>query len=409
MIKLLYIYIGAGKRNSSVKDKIIQIIDQFNKLGVNTHGRFFTNEVENPETLNEFVELIPVPKVSVKYFKSYHQHKVSIETVFEFISSVEKDYDVIYFRYPGANETLFKGMQKYGDKIVFEHNSKELNELELLNRSSKFGLNPSKFLTWYQNKKLMYANEKKWASKILPLAKMGLAVTDDIAAYERKRAKGNYNCDTSPNGIQVASVKHRKFVPYENGQLNVALISGANTAAPYLGVDRIINGLLNYKGDVEIKLFCVGKIFAKEVNLRKDLDKLKSIEILGELNSEGLNDFFDKIHLSLGSMGLHRIDMKEGSVMKVNDSLSRGIPVALAYDDMELKGCPEYKPYIFTAPADETPLNFDEIVSFAENLLKDEKHSDKIRSLALKHTDLSAKVSRVIDKINQGFGLEKIV
>jgi len=409
MINILYVYIGAGKKISSVKDKIVQIVHQFNQNDTNTHCKFFTVEVNQPEQMNDQVQMLPVPKTIKKYFKSWHQHRINIQTVFNFIESNHQDYDVIFFRYPGANKALYDGMKKFGSKILFEHNSKELEEHKLIFKDSKFGLNPSQFLTWYQNKKLVLGSEKKWGPKVLSLAKMGVAVTDDIANYEKERANGQYNCETSPNGIIVRSVKFRPFVPYDGKNLAVALISGASTAAPYLGVDRILEGLKKYTGDVNITLYCVGKIFTKEKDLVKAMSAIKQIQVVGELDGNGLDKFFDKIHISLGSIGLHRIYMKEGSVMKVNDSLSRGVPVVVGYDDMELKSCPDYAPYILKIAADESPLDFNRIDEFVSALSKDPDHANKIRELAQENTDLSSKIRRLVGKIKVGFGLDKNV
>lgn len=403
-MKLLYIYIGSGKRLSSIKEKILQIVEELNQHEIEVKGLFFTTEVHKKERLNEHVELIPVSKTKAKYFHTIKKHRRSIRRVHDYLKEHHDEYDAIYFRYPGGCDALYSLVKEFGDKIVFEHNSKETEELRLLSKDVKFGIRPTNLLTWIQSVKIQRA-EQTWGGRVLAKTAMGIAVTEDMAEYEIDRARGKYKCLAVANGLKVNGIKKRPDLPFDGKNLNMALISGASTAAPYLGVDRILSGVKKYKGDLNINIYCVGRIFQQDTDLMKGLRKESSFHLLPEMDSDQLNEFFDDIHISWGSLGLHRISMRQGSVLKVNNSLSRGIPVVVAYEEMEVVNCPDYKPYILQLPATDNAVDFNRVGQFAQQVLQDPDYATTIRDLALKNTDVSVKMAKVSMAFKEHFSV----
>src|SRR5690606_37863723 len=102
-------------------------------------------------------------------------------------------FDRIIFRYPNASEGLRNFSKAFYKKIVFEHNTKELEELRLQISAKnyvKFSLRPSQFFYWYQEKRYPLYAEKCISKKIMKNAFAGACVTTEIASYEKARFAG---------------------------------------------------------------------------------------------------------------------------------------------------------------------------------------------------------------------------
>jgi glycosyltransferase involved in cell wall biosynthesis len=403
-MKMLYLYIGGGLAHSSVQSKLEAKISRFNSSGIETKGLFLSYAVDKRTRVDEYIDLLPLKRVANKYFTAVHQRKANAQAVSYIIEQVQADYDVIYFRYPGASAHLIPILKKYGHKMLFEHNSKELEELKLHGKSIPFGLRPSTFIPWLQDKKWRIAHEARYARPMLNAMHMGLAVTNDMADYEIERSGGSYNCIGNSNGVDVQKVPLRKAPKYDGKELRMIFMRGANTNAPYHGVDRLLHGLKNYTGPLKLTLYLVGAKFDQEKEWLAKNGLSDEVEFTGKLTGDDLSALFDTCHVSFGSLGLHRIKMWEGSVLKVNESLARGIPVVVAHKDMELFYNKEFEPYHLLCPADESAIDLSQVGALAERVYADPAHPEKIRSLALRIVDYSVKIKRAAEIIKKEFG-----
>lgn len=137
----------------------------------------------------------------------------------------------------------------------------------------------------------------------------------------------------------------------------------------YHGFDRLIKGLKEYYDtDPKYKVFfhLVGDFFGKAeresiLPLVEQNKKLKQYIILhGAMHGEELDALFEKVDMGIGSLARHRSGIKDIKTLKNREYAARGLPFIYSEYDSDF----EQMPYILKVPADETPINISQIISF---------------------------------------------
>ena len=130
----------------------------------------------------------------------------------------------------------------------------------------------------------------------------------------------------------------------------------------------------------------------------KELHLEKSVIFHGVKTGKELDELFDKCHIAAGSLGLHRIGVSEGSILKVREYCARGIPFIYGAMDSDFN---EKFPYILRVPADESPIDLNAVFSFADRAFSDTEHSVKMREYAKENLDWSIKMKRLVEFMNE--------
>lgn len=80
----------------------------------------------------------------------------------------------------------------------------------------------------------------------------------------------------------------------------------------------------------------------------------------GKLFGEQLDEVFNQCTFAIGSLGRHRSGITEIKTLKNREYAARGISFIYSENDSDF----EDKPYIIKAPADESPINIQEIIDY---------------------------------------------
>lgn len=167
-----------------------------------------------------------------------------------------------------------------------------------------------------------------------------------------------------PNGVAYDNRKLPEKVVNE-GEIHLAAVSSMRF---WHGYERLFEGLSLYyktKREITVVVHLVGTgIELKKYQLlvkKYHLEKYVIFE--GFCTGEKLDGIYDKCHIGVGSLGIHRIDSKLNvSSLKLKEYASKGLPfVTEGFCDMEY---PKTKKYILKVPSDETAINITDIVSF---------------------------------------------
>lgn len=290
---------------------------------------------------------------------------------------------IFYFRYPLADRAflrLIEAIKKDGGIVITEHQSIESSEL-LSNR-----------------RPLLFLIESLFAQKVRKEISGFVSVTREIADYELARSGNNHKPYlVNGNGIEVSSVPIRKTPAFDGKNLELLCVA---QVAKWHGLDRLVKGMAEYKGNMNVRLHVVGD--GSEVpNLKKlvsDLELENSVMFHGFKMGKELDEFFDKCHIAIGSLGLHRIGVSEGSILKVREYCARGIPFIYGSMDKDFR---EGFPYLLNVPPDETPIDLDAVSSFAYRRLSDTEHSVKMREYAKENLDWLIKMKRLVEFMNE--------
>lgn len=212
-----------------------------------------------------------------------------------------------------------------------------------------------------------------------------------------------YNIDSIPitNGIDLSVYRVKTKCAFED-ELHLLVVA---TLALWHGVDRVIKGLAEYvcKGGKE-------KVYLHVVGEGRELKHLKELVIAGglekyvffygTLKGKQLDDLFDKIHLGIGSLGCHRINIYSASILKSREYCARALPFFIS---VKLSDFPDDFKYVKYIPADESPVNIDDIIAFARVVYLNEDMQQEMRSWAENNLSWERKMLPVIQRIKCDF------
>jgi len=173
-------------------------------------------------------------------------------------------------------------------------------------------------------------------------------------------------CIEIRNGIDMDEVNKR--IPVKNdGKIHLLAVA---MMAPWHGYDRMIEGLHNYYangGKEEIILHLVGKGVASETY--KDLivkyNLANHVIEHGKLHGEALDKMYDIADIGVGSLGIHRTEIKKTNTLKIMEYMAKGIPVICEHSEY---GIPVDSPYRLTVADDDSPINIDRVLKFYEGV-----------------------------------------
>ena len=186
------------------------------------------------------------------------------------------------------------------------------------------------------------------------------------------------------NGIDFNSVKVKETVNDTSKGLNLI---GVAEIHRWHGFDRLVEGLALYYAqpqDYIVRFHIVGYFFSSEgetafKKIISDHNMEKYVILYGKKHGEELNDLFNICDFGIGSLGRHRVGIDKIKTLKNREYAARGIPFVYSETDSDF----DNRPYVLKAPADESPVNIQEIVSFYQQLtLSPQQIRDSIKDLS---------------------------
>lgn len=200
------------------------------------------------------------------------------------------------------------------------------------------------------------------------------------------------------NGIDLEIIKKIKKDNKEKKEL--ILISIANVGK-WHGYDRIIKGLYNYyknnpKKEVYYYFVGEGSELHNLKKLTKELNMEKYVIFYGTKTGKELDEIVNKSDVAFGSLGMHRIDLKYASTLKLREYCARGIPFVYSYFDFDFN---DFK-YSMKIDSDEKPVDIEKVIEFYDSI-KNENYIEEMRKYAEDNLTWEAKMKPVIEKINE--------
>lgn len=169
---------------------------------------------------------------------------------------------------------------------------------------------------------------------------------------------------------------------------------GVAEVHPWHAFDRVMSGIGEYKGEREVFFHVVGGVhpyrmssdFTPIINKYGLQDK---IIFHGQLFGEELTKVFNQCQFAIGSLGRHRCGIIVIKTLKNREYATRGIPFIYSEQDSDF----DNQPYVIKAPADESPVNIQQIIDFVDHFkMKPEEIRKTVEHLAWK-----IQMQRVLD------------
>ena len=80
----------------------------------------------------------------------------------------------------------------------------------------------------------------------------------------------------------------------------------------------------------------------------------------GQLFGDELTNVFNQCQFAIGSLGRHRSGITVIKTLKNREYATRGIPFIYSEQDSDF----DHQPYVLKAPADESPIDIQQIIDF---------------------------------------------
>jgi len=304
-----------------------------------------------------------------KHLSLFKKRSFALHKAKEYIE--EEKCDLLFFRYVIADPLFVVFLKQIRIPAVSEHQTKELNEVKPF--SPKFFM-------------------EKFLGPLLRRNVSGIvSVTEEISNYQTKITKKGGSLHTFiGNGIGVEGIPIRSTPSNKEGPLKTLFVG---SVADWHGLDRLISGLAD-SGKSNVYLHIVGD--GPAIPQLKELVTQRALEdqviFHGSKTGKGLDEMFDKCHIAVGSLGIHRLGLSESSVLKVREYCARGIPFIYSPIDQDF---PESFPYQLKVPADDSPIDMEQITDFAKKVLADREHPKKMREYAFSNLDWNIKMRKL--------------
>lgn len=241
--------------------------------------------------------------------------------------------------------------------------------------------------------------KRRCINKILQLWKRRYENLIDIYVVIGDDAKGNYKgkkAINTSNGVDVIKIEKRVPNLDDNKVHFLALAS----MSYWHGYDRLIQGLSQYHGNVEVLIHMVGGegdgSLAEWKDLTRTLGLLNVVRFEGRKQGGDLAHFFNICDVGIGSLGIYREGIKHSSTLKIREYTARGLPFVYATSDPAI---PDDFPFSMKVPDNDTPIDIQSIVDFALELRKDLTHVDRMRAYARENMSWESQLEKIFEAI----------
>ena len=202
------------------------------------------------------------------------------------------------------------------------------------------------------------------------------------------------------NAANTHTIPIRRRIPEFDGR---SLVFGmAGHIAYFHGVDRFLKSMAQYRlsgGDCDIRLKIIGDGFeiASLKELARKLDLGSNVEFLDAVPLQGLEEFFESVHIGLCNLAQHRKGIFLNSDLKSRDMAARGLPFILAIEDPDFSRAKLSA--VYTVPNDESLLDFDAIKTWFATI--EHVKRAELRNFAETTLDFNSKVKEIM-KFSEG-------
>lgn len=345
-MKSLFLVFEVLKDFEGVSKKILEQMNALERLGFNVVLSDLKTG-ENNKLTGRYMGSEIIDNYSNIDFISKIQSRIKFKNLYRYI--VSNKIKLIYIRYAHFANPFFisflKKLKRSDIKVLLEIPTypydQEYKNLKLTS-------------------KIVMGIEKRSRSKFKNLITCILTVTPGTVIF------GVPAIEIS-NGIEVDSINIAEKREINN---EIHLI-GVASIAFWHGYDRVIEGIYNYyqKHSNKKKVFfhIVGDNSNIESVQHKELVKSHNLSdyviFYGRKSGKALDILFNKADIAVGSLGCHRISIKDIKSLKNREYCARGIPFFYSETDIDF----ENKEFILKVPGNDNPINIEEIIEFVMN------------------------------------------
>ena len=205
------------------------------------------------------------------------------------------------------------------------------------------------------------------------------------------------------NGVDFDSIPLHQpsAVSHQSSELHLI---GVAEVHYWHGYDRMIAGIGEYYkngGKRDVFFHVVGGVGPSEMydsihasgfaELMEKYNIKKHVIFHGQLFGDELTKVFNQCQFAIGSLARHRSGITVIKTLKNREYATRGIPFIYSEQDSDF----DDQPYVLKAPADESPVEIQQIIDFVSSV---QMHPKEIR-LTVEHLSWKRQMQKVIDNL----------
>ncbi len=388
-MKLIYVYLGGGKNETSVQNKIICQINELNNNSVQTVGYFFTPDVDETYKLAPNVSLIPLQPYlgNKKFFNNFFEAKHFYNQMNDWLKKESDNFDFIFLRHVNANKSYFKLLNNFSNRIYLYIPSNSIMENYREVQYAKKASIVSTLFRWIEFYFCFYFNELNLWKNYLSKLKGVVVFTEEFGNILRKKSKGKINIIYNRDGVNCSEIPIRKFNGYSNPKIKLLFMKGSSSNQPWSGLTRLIESI-KQDNKHRFELYVTGNIVNTE-DYQEDF-----IKLTGRLSNEELINLVNDMDLGVSNLANYLIDFNETTNLKSRDYFARGLPFIQANTMPDIEGTTAQNFYLLL-PNDNTIIDMNAVADFALKMRQDKEVSQRMRDFAQQKLDWSVTVKEL--------------
>ena len=378
-MRIKYIVIHFMRTDGGVFTKIKSQIRALGSLGIETELVQISRSSSYQVPLDTKVSFRAAPVPPFKSMKEKFQSASAIAGAISEEIKLADSNTVLYLRGLIPSPFLLRCLRKPRQAVVvFELQS--IGWIEAKNRGSRMHV----------------LTDKLYTPAILQTCDGIVGVTEEIAKRYISRARNaEIPWIANGNGANVDLIPVRTPPAFDKKRLN--LLAVATNFAYWHAIDRIIESIAKYRGHTRVFLDVIGGVEALSGSLKKFVESNnlgEQVRFHGFMKGKEFDGFFDKCHIAVGSLGLHRKGLSQTSELKAREYCARGTPFICSSPDADF---PADFPYVLRVNSSEKPIDIEQIISFARRVCSEGDHPHVMREYALSNLDWSIKMKKLVE------------
>lgn len=196
------------------------------------------------------------------------------------------------------------------------------------------------------------------------------------------------------NGIDIASignVAHVRPAIEQNETLHVIAVGKWQY---WHGLDRVIKGIAP-EDDIRLHLVGEGPENITLLQLVERLGVKRQVRFYGSLTGSELHKVYDRCHIAIGTLGLHRKGVKIDSSLKHREYCVRGAPFILGSEDLDFPPDLPFVQYFYG----EKIIKSEDLKTFYRSCQVEDNIRQKMKDYAVEHLSWYDKMKTILNTV----------
>lgn len=201
------------------------------------------------------------------------------------------------------------------------------------------------------------------------------------------------------NGVFVDTIPEKKQETPSDGKIHLLAVA---SMSKWHGYDRIIKGLADWN-NAKSRNYVIDMVgdegdgsLTEWKKMSEDYSIGEQVHFHGRMTGDPLTGMFNIATLGVGSLGMFRNSMGNGSNLKIREYTARGLPFIYAHDD---PGIDENLPWCIQFPNNETPIDMERVDRFIDSLSGENNIISQMRAYAKQHMSWESQFEKVFQKL----------